>query len=54
LLEQPDVAPDIALDNVLLQFEEPQLPLDFLFELTEGQKRHGKSHATKRRLSRTS
>jgi hypothetical protein len=37
LLEQPDVAPDIALDNGLLQLEEPQLPLDFLFEVTDGE-----------------
>src|SRR5262249_41810477 len=53
LLEQPDVPPDVALDDSLLQLEEPQLPLDPLFESTQGRKRHGKSHTTKHRPFKT-
>ena len=33
LLKQPDVPSDVALDDSLLQLEEPQLPLDPLFEM---------------------
>jgi len=40
-LKQPDVPSDVALDDSLLQLEEPQLPLDPLFECTQGRKRHG-------------
>ena len=42
--KQPDVTSDVALDDRLLQLEEPQLPLDPLFECTQSRKRHG-NHA---------
>src|SRR6202044_1686177 len=40
LLEQPELAPDLAFDDSFPDFQETKLPPDLLFELLQGRQRH--------------
>src|SRR4029077_14005714 len=41
LLEQPNLALDLALDDGLPELEEANLPSDLFFKLLQGRQRHG-------------